>query len=323
MAEVRRARQRQVARGRISRTFPAVTHEAPNQRPMRTAVDALWACILLAGIDPRAKNAVLAAASDVAHDGWVRNSASADAGTVELAALYLVSLHELSLVDPDFIQQPVPKRGTAPVGMVSAAVARRLVHETNTARGFQPSLEPYLGRRDGRCPIEMLAVVLAALRAIPRLDFLSTDRSTAMSLLPPLDEIDNAISRVEASIRRGLSTAALQPSGMVHLATLRVTDVLDNASLRAAEQSLTSASFAPLLMSDMRQRLWLFELELAARASRDAAQSSRFRDHLLATAGPGRSAWVAPDGRRPEGESALTTAALAAARHAMWGQVPR
>lgn len=298
----------------------------PKLRPTPRAVseknithDLLWAALLAPAASKAARTALLDTASIVSSTGWVPVSSLADAeGCLESTALFLV-LAERCVVSSRFVlQDGVPNRGAAQLCLVLRSTARSFVGFALSARGFKPLVEPYVSRKNGRCPSELYALVLAALAAVERLiTHDPTDVNDELTY-PSSDVVLRAEKRVQEALRHSMTYAAPLPATAAHLVFFVDPEAFPEELQRDVPRTLRTAALAPRLFADVSGRLWPFELEVAARACEMLGlkeEATRLRRYIAVSVPQGQPAWLGSDNDAPHGPHLLTAAAMTAAHH--------
>jgi hypothetical protein len=284
-----------------------------------TTHDLLWAALLAPPASQAARTALLDTASLVANNGWVPTSALPDAeGSLESTALFLV-LAERCVTSSRFVlQEAVPERGVAQLCLLLRTAAKALTAFALSARGFKPLAEPYVSRRNGRCPTELYALVLAALGAVRRLiTHDPTDVDSHLSY-PSVELVQRSEQRVTQGLQRSMAYGAPQAVTAAHLVFFVDPSVLPEELHRDVPRTLRTSALAPHLFADIHGRLWLFELEVAARACEMLSlvgEAARLRSHLLEVAAPNQAAWLGLGTDVAFGPHLLTAGAATAARH--------
>ncbi len=284
-----------------------------------TTHDLLWAALLTPSASQAARTALLDTASIVSSTGWIPVSSRADAeGCLESTALFLV-LAERCVVSNRFIlQDAVPNRGSAQLGLVLRPTARSFVQFALAARGFKPLVEPYVSRKNGRCPSELYALVLAALAAVERLITHDPTDVNAALTYPSSDVVLRAEKRVQEALRHSMTYAAPLPATAAHLVFFVDPAAFPDELHRDVPRTLRTAALAPRLFADISGRLWPFELEVAARACEILGlreEAARLRRYLAVSVPQHQPAWLGSESDTPHGPHLLTAAAMTAARH--------
>jgi hypothetical protein len=281
--------------------------------------DLLWAALLAPPASQAAQTALLDTASLVLSSGWVPTSARADAdGCLESTALFIVLAERCATSNRFVLQEVVPGRGAAQLCHVLRTTSRAFVAFTLTAKGFKPAVEPYVSRKNGRCPTELYALVLAALGAVRRLvthDPTGIDDSVSY---PTADLVLRAEERVQQALLRAFEYVTPTAAAAAHMVLFIDAAVLPPESKSDVPRVLRTAALAPRLFADMHGRLWPFELEVAARACEMLglkAEAVRLRMYLTREVPSSHPAWMGISKDAASGPHVLTAGATTAARH--------
>ena len=281
--------------------------------------DLLWAALLAPSASQAARSALLDTASLISRNGWVPTSAVRDAdGCLESTALFIVLAERCATSSRFVLDETVPDRGSAQLCLLLRATARAFVGFALTAQGFKPLAEPYVSRRNGRCPPELYALVLAALGAVRRLITHDPTGADTQLTYPAIDLVARAEQRVKEALLRALAYSAPSAVTAAHLVFFVDSSVLSEEHQREVPLTLRTAALAPRLFADMNGILWPFELEVAARACDTIglqAEATRLRTHLTRAIPSDNPGWISLDGSTHLGPYILTAGAVTAARH--------
>ena len=281
--------------------------------------DLLWAALLAPSASQAARSALLDTASLISRNGWVPPSAVRDAdGCLESTALFIVLAERCATSSRFVLDETVPDRGSAQLCLLLRATARAFVGFALTAQGFKPLAEPYVSRRNGRCPPELYALVLAALGAVRRLITHDPTGADTQLTYPAIDLVARAEQRVKEALLRALAYSAPSAVTAAHLVFFVDSSVLSEEHQREVPRTLRTAALAPRLFADMNGILWPFELEVAARACDTIglqAEATRLRTHLTRAIPSDNPGWISLDGSTHLGPYILTAGAVTAARH--------
>ena len=281
--------------------------------------DLLWAALLAPSASQAARSALLDTASLISRNGWVPTSAVRDAdGCLESTALFIVLAERCATSSRFVLDEIVPDRGSAQLCLLLRATARAFVGFALTAQGFKPLAEPYVSRRNGRCPPELYALVLAALGAVRRLITHDPTGADTQLTYPAIDLVARAEQRVKEALLRALAYSAPSAVTAAHLVFFVDSSVLSEEHQREVPRTLRTAALAPRLFADMNGILWPFELEVAARACDTIglqAEATRLRTHLTRAIPSDNPGWISLDGSTHLGPYILTAGAVTAARH--------
>lgn len=256
---------------------------------MLATVEVLLAANMLAERDPRVTKPLLSVAANVRADGWVGIPGDQGSkGAMEPVCLFLTATASAVRKDPAVLELKVPGRPRASLGVTITAAARRVASEVTKNKFPSACSAPYNARRDNCSAPDFYALLLAAARAVIYLDYAAQATPTLKAILRSTAEGDEMVESCTDALVTSTGLSALNATSAAHLVNLDCHDVLDQGTLGLMRSTLKSASFAPTLLSTTDQRLWLFDIEVAARAAVRLSlleEAARYRRYLRDKAG--------------------------------------